>query len=90
MIAGTEKQKRITQDGKVQIRKRLINNETKGKFKNTLQEMTWKDVIRSKQTVCAYKALLDKSTCLYDKIFEKFVVTAKSKTLKSPSITKGI
>ena len=30
-------------EGKVQITKRLINNKTKEKSKNALQEMTWDD-----------------------------------------------
>ena len=52
--------------------------------------MTWDDVISSKQTDSAYEAFLNKFTSLYDKIFEKFPVTVKSKTLKNPWITKGI
>ena len=40
----------MTPEGKVQITKRLINNETKEKFKNVPQETTWDDVISSKQT----------------------------------------
>ena len=32
-------------------------------------EMTWDDVISSKQTDSAYEALLNKFTSLYDKIF---------------------
>ena len=52
--------------------------------------MTWDDVISSKQTDSAYEAFLNKLTSLYDKIFEKFPVTVKSKTLKNPWITKGI
>ena len=87
-IAKTEK--KMTPEGKVQITKRLINNKTKEKFKNALQEMTWDDVISSKQTDSAYEAFLNKFTSLYDKIFEKFPVTVKSKTLKNPWITKGI
>ena len=75
----------MTPEGKVQITKRLINNKTKVKFKNALQEMTG-----NKQTDSAYEAFLNKSTSLYDKIFEKFTVTIKSKTLKNPWITKGI
>ena len=77
-------------EGKVQITKRLINNKTKEKFKNALQEMTWDNVISSKQTDSAYEAFLNKFTSLYCKIFEKFAVTVKSKTLKKPWITKGI
>ena len=88
LIAKTEK--KMKPEGKVQITKRLINNKTKEKFKNALQEMTWDDVISSKQTDSAYKAFLNKFTSLYDKIFEKFAVTVKSKTLKNPWITKGI
>ena len=80
----------MTPEGKVQITKRLINNKTKEKFKNALQEMTWDDVISSKQTDSAYEAFLNKFASLYDKIFEKFAVTVKSKTLKNPWITKRI
>ena len=80
----------MTPEGKVQVTKRLINNKTKEKFKNALQEMTWHDVISSKQTDSAYEAFLSKFTSLYDKIFEKFPVMVKSKTLKNPWITKGI
>ena len=53
LIAKTEK--KMTPEGKVQITKRLINNKTKEKFKNALQEMTWDDVISSKQTDPAYE-----------------------------------
>ena len=88
LIAKTDK--KITLEGKVQITKRLINNKTKEKFKNALEEMTWDDVISSKQTDSVYEAFLDKITSLYDKIFEKFPVTVKSKTLKNPWVTKGI
>ena len=80
----------MTPEGKVQVTKRLINNKTKEKFKNALQEMTWHDVISSKQTDSAYEAFLSKFTSLYDKIFEKFPVMVKSKTLKNPWIAKGI
>ena len=52
--------------------------------------MTWDDVISSKQTDSAYETFLNKSTSLYDKTFEKFVVTVKLKTLKNPWITKRI
>ena len=45
-----EAEKRMTREGKVQITKCLINHKTKEKFKNALQEMTWGDVISSKQT----------------------------------------
>ena len=45
MIAGTEK--RMTQEEKVQITKRLIRSETKKKFKNAIQETTWNDIISS-------------------------------------------
>ena len=48
------------------------------------------DVISSKQTDSTYEASFDKFTSLYDKTFEKFVVTVKSKTLENPWITKGI
>ena len=47
-------------------------------------------VINSKQTDSVDEAFLDKFTSLYDKTCEKFVVTVKSKTLKSQWITKGI
>ena len=80
----------MTPEGKVQITKRLTNNETKEKFKNALQEMAWGYVISSKQTDSAYEAFLNKFISLYDKIFEKFAVTVKSKTLKNPWITKRI
>ena len=87
-IAETEKG--ITPKGKVQITKCLTNNKAKEKFKNALQEMTWDDVISSKQTGSAYDVFLSKFTSPYDKIFEKYVVTVKSKTLKNSWITKGI
>ena len=66
--------------GKVRITKRLINNKTKQKFKNALQEMTWGNGISSEQTDSAYEAFLNKITFLYDKVFEKIVATVKSKT----------
>ena len=50
--------------------------------------MAWDDAISCKQTDCAYEAFLHKFTSLYDKTFEKFVVTVKSKTLENPWITK--
>ena len=77
LIAETEK--KLTPEGKVQITKRLINNKTKEKFRNALQEMTWDDVISSKQTDFVYEISLNKFTSLYDKVFEKYVVTVKSK-----------
>ena len=52
--------------------------------------MTWDDVISSKQTNSAYQAFPNKFTSLYDKVFETFVVTVKSKTLKNRWITKRI
>ena len=52
----------MTPEGKVQITKRLINNKTKEKFKNALQEMTWDNVISSKQTDSAYEVFLNKFT----------------------------
>ena len=52
--------------------------------------MIWDDAISSKQSHSTYKASFDKFTSLYDKTFEKFVVTVKSKTLENPWITKGI
>ena len=70
LIAKTEK--KMTPEGKVQITKRLINNKTKEKFKNALQEMTWGDVISSKQTDSAYEAFPNKFTSLYDKILKNF------------------
>ena len=80
----------MTPEGKVQITKRLKNNKAKEKFKNALQEMTWDNVISSKQTDSAYEAFFNKFTSLYDKIFEKSEATVKSKTLKKPWITKEI
>ena len=80
----------MTPEGKVQVTKRLIKNKTKEKFKNALQEMTWDNVISSKQTDSAQEAFLSKFTSLYDKIFETFPVTVQSKTLKNPWITKGV
>ena len=77
----------MTPERKVQITKRF---KTKEKFRNTLQEMTWDNVIGSKQTDSAYEAFINKFNSLYEKIFEKFAVTVKSKTLKNPWITKGI
>ena len=88
LIAKTEK--KMTPEGKVQITKRLINNKTKKKFKNALQEITWDDAINSKQTDSAYEAFFNKFTSLYDKIFENYAVTVKSKTLKDPWIPNGI
>ena len=38
----------------------------------------------------AYEVFLNKSTSGYDKIFEKFVIVVKSKTLKTTSTKKGI
>ena len=46
----TETENRMTSEGKVQGTKSLINSKTKEKFKNTLREMTWDDVLSSKQT----------------------------------------
>ena len=54
LIAETEK--RMTPEGKVQIAKPLINNETKKKFLKVLQETTLDNVISSKQTDSAYEA----------------------------------
>ena len=88
LIAKTEK--KMIPEGKLQITKRLINKKTKEKFKNALQETTWGNEISSKQSDSAYEPFLNKFTSLYDKNFEKFAVTVKSKTLKNPSITKGI
>ena len=50
--------------------------------------MTWDDVISSKQINFAYEAFLNKLTFLYDKVFEKYVVTVKLKTLKNLKITQ--
>ena len=86
LIAETEK--RITPEGKVQTTKRSVNNKTKEKFKNVLKKMTWDDVISPKQTDSAYEAFVKKFASLYDSVFEKFVVTVKSKTLKNLRITK--
>ena len=88
LIAGREK--RMTREGKVQITKRLINNKTMEKFKNSLQEMTQDDVISSKQTDSSYETFLNKFTSFCDKIYEKNVVTVKSKSLKIPWIIKEI
>ena len=70
----------MTPEGNVQITKRLINNKTKEKFKNALQEMTWDDVISSKQTDSAYEAFLKgilKSSKTKQRLYDKFL---KSKT----------
>ena len=37
-----------------------MNNKTKEKFKNALQEVTWDDVISSKQTDSANEAFFNK------------------------------
>ena len=58
LIAKTEN--KMTPEGKVEITKRLTNNKTKEKFKCALQEMTWDDVIISKQTDSAYEAFHNK------------------------------
>ena len=62
LIAKTEK--KMMPEEKVQITKRLINNKNKGKFKNAPQDMTWDDVISSKQTGSANKAFLNTFTSL--------------------------
>ena len=85
-----ESERRMTPEGTVEITKRLINNKAKEKFKNALQKMKWDDVISSKQTDSPYEAFLNKFTSLYEKTFEKFVVTVKSEILKHPWIIKGI
>ena len=59
----------------VQITKRLRNIKTKEKFKNTLQEIPWDDVMSFKQTDSAYEVFFNKFTSLYDKVFEKLVAT---------------
>ena len=82
LIAETEK--RITPEEKVQMTKRLTNNKTKTKLKNALQEMTWDDIISSKQIDFAYAVFLNKFTSPYDKVSEKYMVTVKSKTRKNP------
>ena len=50
ILLTTETENRMTSEGKVQGTKSLINSKTKEKFKNTLREMTWDDVLSSKQT----------------------------------------
>ena len=82
LIAETEK--RITPEEKVQMTKRLTNNKSKTKLKNALQEMTWDDIISSKQIDFAYAIFLNKFSSLYDKVSEKYMVTVKSKTRKNP------
>ena len=79
-----ETEKTITPEEKVQMTKRLTNNKTKAKLKNALQEMTWDDIISSKQIDFAYAIFLNKFTSLYDKVSEKYMVTVKSKTRKNP------
>ena len=86
LIAETEKG--ITLEGKIQVTKCLRNNKTNEKLKNALHEMTRYDIISSKQTDSAYKAFLKKFASLYGKVFEEFVVTVKSKTIKISWITK--
>ena len=54
-------------EGKAQNTINLINNKTKYRLKNALQEMVWFNVISSKQTGSAYEAFLNKFTSLYDK-----------------------
>ena len=54
----------MTPEEKVQITKRLMNNKTKEKFKNALQEMPWDDAISSKETDSAYEAFFNKFTSL--------------------------
>ena len=78
----TETEKTITLEGKVQITKRLINNKTKEKFKNALQELTWDNVISSKQTDSAYAVFLHKFTSLYNKVI--IYGYDKIKNAKSP------
>ena len=58
LIAGTEKRK--TPERKTKVTKHLINNKTKEKFKNALQEVTWDNVISSKQTDSANEAFFNK------------------------------
>ena len=74
-----ETERRMTSEGKVQITNRLINNKTKEKFKDALQEITWDDVTSSKQTDSAYEAFLNKFTSLCNKPSEKLMVPAKSR-----------
>ena len=54
-------------EGKAQNTINLINNKTKYRLKNAQQEMTWFNVISSKQTGSAYEAFLNEFTSLYDK-----------------------
>ena len=68
-------ERKMAPEGKLQITKHLINNKIKKKFKDALQEMRWNDVKRSTLIGSAYEAFFNKSTSLYDKTFEKFVVT---------------
>ena len=73
----------MTLEEKAQITKRLIDDETKGKFKNSLQKMTRNDVISCKKPDSAYETFLENSLFPITKLL-------KSKTLKSPWITEGI
>ena len=70
LIAETEK--RITPEEKVQMTKRLTNNKTKTKLKNALQEMTWDDVISSKQTDFASKLSSINSLLFMTKFLKNF------------------
>ena len=81
LIAGTEK--RMSPEGKVEITKRLINK-TNEIFKNSLQEITWDNLISSRETDSADRAFLKKFFFLYDKASENFLATIKFKTMKSP------
>ena len=58
LIAETEERK--TPERKTKVTKHLINNKTKEKFKNALQEVTWDNVISSKQTDSANEAFFNK------------------------------
>ena len=57
----------MTPEGKAQNTINLIKNKTKYRLKNAQHEMTWFNVISSKQTGSAYEAFLNEFTSLYDK-----------------------
>ena len=67
-------------EGKLQISKRFINNETKEKIKYILQEMAWDDIICSKQTDSALEAFLKIHFSF--QVFEKSVVMVELKQMK--------
>ena len=62
----------MTLEEKVQITKRLIDNETKKKFKNTLQKMTRNDVISCKEPDSAFEAFLENSLFPATKFLKNF------------------